>query len=92
MPVEGSRLEKLEPESREQTSNLSISRPLRTMNMVDTSRTFSPEQHGSEESARIVESEEKRPFTEPKLTFMTPKLVKHGDLVEVTGFFGTFSP
>jgi hypothetical protein len=36
----------------------------------------------------------KRPFVEPKLTFVTPKLVKHGGLAEITGqgFFGPFSP
>ena len=60
--------------------------------MIDTGRTFCPEQHDSEESARIAETEEKRPFIEPKLTFVTPKLVKHGDLVDVTGFFSTFHP
>ena len=60
--------------------------------MVDTSRTFSSEQPDSEEFARIAETAEKRPFIEPKLTFVTPKLVKHGDLVDVTGVFGTFSP
>ena len=36
---------------------------------------------------------EKLPFTEPKLTFVEPKLVKQGGLEEITaGFFGTFSP
>jgi hypothetical protein len=35
----------------------------------------------------------KRPFVEPKLTFVEPKLVKHGDIVEVTkAFFGPFYP
>lgn len=35
---------------------------------------------------------EKQPFTEPKLAFLTPKLVKHGGLVGVTGLIGGFSP
>ncbi len=37
-------------------------------------------------------SEEKRPFEEPKLKFLEPKLEKHGEIVNLTGFFGTFSP
>ena len=39
-----------------------------------------------------VETQGKRPFTEPKLTFVAPKLVKRGTVEELTGFFGTFSP
>ncbi len=35
----------------------------------------------------------RRPFVEPRLRFVEPKLVKHGDVTRVTaGFFGTFSP
>lgn len=35
----------------------------------------------------------KKPFTEPKLTFIEPKLTKHGDATKITGqFFGTFTP
>lgn len=36
----------------------------------------------------------KKPFQEPKLEFIEPKLVKHGDATELTkqGFFGTFTP
>ena len=37
----------------------------------------------------------KKPFTEPRLTFIEPKLTKHGDVTKVTaenGFFGGFSP
>ncbi|WP_372720131.1 lasso RiPP family leader peptide-containing protein [Novipirellula sp.] len=34
----------------------------------------------------------KRPFEKPKLTFTPPKLVKHGEVTELTGFFGAFSP
>lgn len=35
---------------------------------------------------------EKSPFEEPKLAFIEPKLTPRGDLREVTGFFGGFSP
>jgi hypothetical protein len=35
----------------------------------------------------------KKKWQEPKLTFVKPKLTKHGKLDEVTGqFFGAFSP
>jgi hypothetical protein len=35
----------------------------------------------------------RRQWQEPKLTFITPKLTRHGKLEEVTGqFFGAFSP
>ena len=36
--------------------------------------------------------QEKRFFTEPRLTFVEPKLVKAGKLEELTGFFVVFSP
>jgi hypothetical protein len=37
--------------------------------------------------------EVKKRWQEPKLTFVKPKLTKHGKLEEVTGqFFGAFSP
>lgn len=37
--------------------------------------------------------EGKRKWQEPKLTFIKPKLTKHGKLEEVSGqFFGAFSP
>jgi hypothetical protein len=36
---------------------------------------------------------DKQPWQEPKLTFVEPKLIKHGKLAEVTaGFFGGFTP
>ncbi len=37
-------------------------------------------------------SQGKRAFTKPKLTFIEPKLTKHGDATKITtaGFFGTF--
>ena len=36
----------------------------------------------------------KEPWQEPKLSFVEPKLTKHGSLEEVTGegFFGGFTP
>jgi hypothetical protein len=34
----------------------------------------------------------KPPFEEPRLAFIEPKLTPRGDLREVTGFFGGFSP
>ena len=38
--------------------------------------------------------EDKKPFDEPKLTYLTPKLTERGSVQEVTlqGFFGSFSP
>jgi hypothetical protein len=41
---------------------------------------------------------DRKPWEEPKLAFVEPKLTKHGDLEKVTGkrkrngFFGDFSP
>ena len=41
---------------------------------------------------------DRKPWQEPKLAFIEPKLTKHGDLERVTGkqkrtgFFGEFSP
>jgi hypothetical protein len=35
----------------------------------------------------------KKPWDEPKLKFVEPRLTRHGELAEVTGqFFGAFSP
>lgn len=35
----------------------------------------------------------KKPFVEPKLAFIEPRLTKHGDATKIThGFFGTFDP
>jgi len=40
-----------------------------------------------------VRSESKKRWQKPKLTFVKPKLTKHGKLEGVTGqFFGAFSP
>ena len=41
------------------------------------------------------EKVDKKPFEEPKLRFIEPKLTKHGDATKITGggeFFGSFSP
>jgi hypothetical protein len=38
-------------------------------------------------------SQTRKPYTEPKLTFIEPKLTKYGDATIVTNsFMGTFSP
>ena len=45
------------------------------------------------EVIKAEEGQPKQPFTEPRLTFIEPKLVKHGDVADVTaGFFGAFYP
>ncbi len=45
---------------------------------------------GKEENG-LDTSQAKKPFKEPKLTFIEPKLTKHGDATKITaGFFGTF--
>ncbi|TLD42027.1 MAG: hypothetical protein JETT_1736 [Candidatus Jettenia ecosi] len=41
----------------------------------------------------VGDSQTRKSFTEPKLTFIEPKLTKHGDATEITGgFFGSFAP
>ena len=46
-----------------------------------------------ERGAASSPSPGKQPWQEPKLTFVEPKLTKHGELGEVTGqFLGQFSP
>lgn len=44
--------------------------------------------------ADVNEAAEKKPFEEPELTYVPPKLEENGRVEEVTlqGFFGTFSP
>ena len=38
-------------------------------------------------------SQNRKYFSEPKLTFIKPKLTKHGAVTKITGqFFGTFTP
>jgi hypothetical protein len=50
-----------------------------------------PQEMEAEESSQ---SAGKKPWQEPKLAFVEPKLTKHGTLEEVTGqgFFGGFTP
>jgi hypothetical protein len=39
------------------------------------------------------ENVDKKLFVEPKVSFIEPKLIKHGDATKITaGFFGGFSP
>ena len=50
-----------------------------------------PEQRS--EQGSVPSAQGKKKWQEPKLTFVKPKLTKHGKLEEVTGqFFGAFSP
>ena len=54
-----------------------------------------PESVGT--TASPTATQEKQPFSEPKLTFVPPKLTKQGDVADITaqsvpGFFGSFSP
>jgi hypothetical protein len=45
------------------------------------------------EHVHPTEESGKQPWQEPKLTFVEPKLTKHGNLEEVTSaFFGGFTP
>ena len=45
------------------------------------------------EDKHLEENLSGKHFTEPKLTFIEPKLTKHGDATEITaGFAGGFSP
>jgi hypothetical protein len=47
--------------------------------------------HGEPEPQPEPQPVKKR-WEEPKLTFLEPKLTKQGELKDVTGFLGTFSP
>lgn len=54
---------------------------------------MSKDNHRSE----VSQDEDRKPFEEPKLTYVTPVLKEHGKVEDVTkqsegGFFGTFSP
>lgn len=52
-------------------------------------------QRGQPKAQRSASSSSsgKKKWQEPKLSFVKPKLTKHGKLEEVTGqFFGAFSP
>jgi hypothetical protein len=51
--------------------------------------------HAAQETSNVTASSapEKQPWQEPKLAFVEPKLISHGELKNVTGgFFGTFNP
>jgi hypothetical protein len=52
---------------------------------------LSPE---DQERPEFAFSNGKKPWQEPKLVFVEPKLIKHGELVQLTGvsFFGEFEP
>jgi hypothetical protein len=54
---------------------------------------LSPQQQDEQEPA-ASQPLDKKPWEEPKLTFVEPKLTKHGSLEEMTGqgFFGAFTP
>jgi hypothetical protein len=46
---------------------------------------------GTETSSAL--SQPKGPeWVEPKLAYLEPKVTEHGELRDVTGFLGTFSP
>jgi hypothetical protein len=60
---------------------------------MDKEQTLQPKQERESTPAEIAE---KKSWAEPKLTFVEPKLTRHGKLTEVTGqdsggFFGGFS-
>ena len=56
-----------------------------------TEQHASPEREAPGATASPDPSQE--PWQEPKLVFLEPKLIKHGQLEEVTaGFFGGFTP
>ena len=47
----------------------------------------------SEATDTETSTETRKPFVDPKLAFIEPKLTKHGDATKITqGFFGTFNP
>ena len=60
--------------------------------MKDIAREAQGEEQAISLDAGVEEVGSGKPFIEPKLTFIKPKLVKRGRLEQVTGFFGTFSP
>ncbi|CAG0939870.1 hypothetical protein BROC_00820 [Candidatus Brocadiaceae bacterium] len=49
--------------------------------------------HIDQEVKVVGNSQIKKAFAEPKLTFIEPKLTKHGDATRITGsFFNVFTP
>ena len=60
--------------------------------MQPTEKSTMKPDHNLHQAGSAVNGE-KVPFVEPRLTFIEPKLVKRGDIADVTaGFFGKFSP
>ena len=56
---------------------------------TDPVESHDPEQNAPPDAT----TQDKRPWQEPKLTFVEPKLTRHGEVQHVTaGFFGTFVP
>ena len=52
-----------------------------------------PKQPQPQPAETMTPAPAKVPFIEPKLRFIEPKLVKHGDVTKVThGFLGSFHP
>jgi hypothetical protein len=50
-------------------------------------------QHAEQDAPQDATIQDKRPWQEPRLTFVEPKLTKHGELQKMTaGFFGTVVP
>ena len=50
------------------------------------------EKEAQQENNVIGAAENRKPWQEPKLDFVEPKLTKHGELAEITGqFFGSFT-
>ena len=54
------------------------------------------ERSDSQQKEELDTSKTKKPFSEPKINFVEPKLTKYGDVTKITaggvGFFGPFSP
>jgi hypothetical protein len=49
-------------------------------------------QFQNRKESRSLNADGKRRWEEPKVVFVEPKLTKHGELKDVTGFFGGFTP
>ena len=41
--------------------------------------------------SKDVDQRPRHEYVEPKLTYVAPKLIKHGTVTELTGYFGTYS-
>jgi hypothetical protein len=60
---------------------------------MDQTAVHQASQGGDASGAMADPASAKEPWQEPKLTFLEPKLTKHGQLEDVTaGFFNTFTP